>query len=91
MARTVQIEASVRAAAMVFFFGLLAARGKFIDIRSWSPVSWESVNVGESHAVFFRAVGTGGTVHAGSFYVLVKVCSPAEAGGLFDATKVFSS
>ena len=79
MAGNVQIDAAVRAAAMTSFFGLLAARGKFVVIRSWSPVSWEGMNLRESHAVVFRAVGTGGTDHACCIRDLVKVCSPAEA------------
>ena len=85
MARAVQIEASVRAAAMPFFFGLLAARGKFVIIRSWPPVSWECMNLRESHAVIFRTVGTRGTDHACCVIgALVKVRSSAEARGLFD-------
>ena len=84
MAGNVQIDAPVSTAAMDSFCGLLAARGKFIDIRSWSPVSWESMNLGESHSVVSRAVGTGGTGHACCVGTLVIVRSPAEAGALVD-------
>ena len=84
MTRDVQINAPVRTAAMSFFFDFLATRGEFIDIRSWSPVSWESMNLGEAHSVVLRAVGTGGTGHACCVGTLVIVCSPAEAGGLIN-------
>ena len=85
MAGNVQIDAPVSTAAMDSFCGLLAARGKFIDIRSWSPVSWESMNLGESHSVIFRTVGTRGTDHACCVIgILVKVRSSAEARGLFN-------
>ena len=91
MARDIQIDAAVRAAAMNSFFGFLAARSEFVDIRSWSPVSWEGVKLGKFHSVFFRAVGTGGASYACCVGALVIVCSPAEAGGLFDVTKRRSS
>ena len=87
MAGDIQIDAPVRAAAMNSFCGLLAARGKFIDIRSWSPVSWEGMNLREAHAVVVRAIGTWGTGYACCVGALVKVCSPAEAGGRIDVAK----